>query len=147
MTSPTRRLVTCFRRMSARSFVIATVLAIAIAPVGGCQAQSNPLPKAAMVVLDSMREAHESRYVASDSGLSVARELCLFTRISETLGTDIAERLSKEAQKVDAQHTPEEVAKMRSRLVGAYEAPTVEACRRTDSLWYARGATSGGRRP
>lgn len=147
MTSQTRRHLTCFRPMSARSFVTATVLAIAIAPIGGCQAQSNPLPKAAMVVLDSMREAHQYRYVASDSGLSVARELCLFTRAGATLGSDIAERLSKEAQKVDAQHTPEEVAKMRSRLVGAYEAPTVEACRRTDSLWYARAATSGGRRP
>ncbi len=147
MTSPTRRLLTCFRPMSARSLVTATVLAIAIAPIGGCRAQSPPLPKAAMVVLDSMREAHEYRYVASDSGLSVARELCLFTRISGTLGVDIAERLSKESKKVDAQHTPEDVAKMRSRLVGAYEAPTVEACRRTDSLWYARGATSGRQRP
>lgn len=146
MTSHPRRLLTCFRRMPARLLVAATGFVIACASIGGCQ-RSEPLPKAAMAVLDSMREAHEHRYVATDSGLSIARKLCLFTRASETLGTDIAARLSEESRKVDAQHTPEEVEKMRNRLVGAYEAPTVEACRRTDSLWYARAATSGRQRP
>lgn len=119
--------------------VAGALLSVLFVAIGGCQDRQVPLSKAAEVLYDSLVTANEAMYDSVGPNLGYHRMGCVYERTVSTLGRELAERLSIQAEEsVRSRHSRTELEAVNRGLQGNHPFATPEFCQRIDSLWYAR---------